>query len=249
MSFNSLLKATEVFASRNAPAILTGVGIAGAFASAFLAGKGAFKASGILSEEAPDLTTKRKIDLTWQCYIPAALALTATTAAIFSANHIGATRLIAVSTAYSITERAYDEYRDKVAQKFGPKQELAARDEIAQDRVTQNPVGLNPVLVTGTGDSLCYDAYSMRYFRSNMEAIRKAGNDVNEAAHNDEFCSLADFYDKLNLPSNSHHELMGWHADHLLKLNISSVMADNDQPAISMDFYVAPKHSYRYDGM
>ena len=75
---------------------------------------------------------------------------------------------------------------------IGKKKEQAIRDDIAKDRVTANPV--REVVVTDRGSTLCYDSLSGRYFKSDIETLRKTVNDLNRRMRDEMFISLNDFY-------------------------------------------------------
>ena len=66
------------------------------------------------------------------------------------------------------------------------------------------------VIKTGKGDALFYDTFSGRYFRSSVESIRTAENEMNRAAACGEFVSLNTFYDTLGLDSIKFGDDFGW---------------------------------------
>lgn len=231
----------------NSPVILTAIGVAGTLTTAYLAGQASFKAARIIEEQQKDvvwdLSSREKIELTWQLYIPAAGSAVTTIACIIAANHIGHRRAVAMAAAYAISERAFDEYRNKIVEKIGEKREQAARDEIAQDRVARTEMGSREVVIV-SGDVLCYDAFSGRYFTSNMERLRQAQNEINHQVLNDYHASLTEFYQLIGLSPTSLSEEVGWNSDRLLELKFSTVLAGDGRPAISFDFVVSPIRNY-----
>ena len=155
-----------------------------------------------------------------------------------------AARAAAVAAAYTISEKAFSEYKEKVVERLGTPKEQKIRDEVAQDRVTKNPPNERETIITGGGEVLCYEAFTGRYFKSDMETLKKAQNDLNYVMLNDGYASLSDFYNKIDLPTTSYSDEIGWTSDKLLELNFSTVLSDDGRPCISIDFMAAPVRDY-----
>lgn len=260
MHVPQVLKTIEKLTIDNSPLILTALGVAGTITTALLTAKAAVKADRIITEEEenqkrhgeynPDdfghpLTTKDKIGLVWPLYIPAVVSASTTVTAIILANRIGTRRAAAMAAAYTVLERAGEEYRDKIIEKFGANKEREARDTIAQDRVRENPVGRNEVIITGGGDVLCYDLYTGRYFRSDKQTILKAVNDTNYQIINGMgYASLNDFYNRLGLSNTETGDEVGWNGDALLEPIFSTTISDDDRPCLVVQLHVKPARSY-----
>lgn len=257
MNLNEIIKQAQKLAIDNSPAILTAIGVTGTLTTAYLTGKASFKAAKILSdmqyteninrgagEIRHELSTKEKAKLIWKLYIPAISTGVITCTAVVFANRIGSRRAAAMAAAFSLSERAFDEYKGKIVETIGKNKERAVHDEIAQDRVTNNPVSKNQVIVTGSGDVLCYDMYTGRYFESSMEKLNKARNDLNYDIINDGYASLTDFYSKIRLSGTKNSDDVGWRSDRLLELIITTTMSEDNRPCLAMDFAVAPVPNY-----
>ena len=147
-----------------------------------------------------------------------------------------------MATAYAITERAFDEYREKVTEKIGEKKEQSVRDEIAQNRVTANPV--SHVEVHGKGNVLMYDKYSARYFYSDMETMRKVENELNHTIVHNYYASLQDLYDRIGLDRTGYSEELGWNSEHLLEFRFSATISDDDRPCMVIDYLIEPIRNY-----
>jgi hypothetical protein len=253
MNFSKLAKHTENFITDNSPTILTALGVTGALTTAFFTGKASFKARDIIDNEqyrldlCPErhiLEPKEKAKLVWKVYIPAVGTAVITVVCIVSANRIGTRRAAALASALTISEKAIGEYKDKVLEKLGSAKEQKIRDEIAQDRANQNPVGSNEIVIIGTGESLCYDEYSSRYFKSDMETLKKGQNDINYTVLNEGSASLGDFYKKIGLSSTEYSEEVGWTTDELLELRFTTIISDDQRPCISISFKSKPIRNY-----
>jgi hypothetical protein len=246
MSFADLVKRASKLATDNSPAILTAIGVTGVVTTAYLTGKATFKAAEILNNDVRGelLEPREKVELVWKLYIPAAGTAVTTIACIILADRIGTRRAAAVAAAYTLSEKAFEEYKKKVVEKIGEKKEQEVRDEIAQDRVNERPVSSSQVIITGEGDVLCFDRFTGRYFESSIDKLRKAENETNHQVLNDFYASLSDFYHRVGLPATSMSDDVGWNSDKLLMLDISATLSENDRPCIAVGFSVAPVRGY-----
>jgi len=261
MDFGALAKRAGKIARDNSPAILTAIGVTGVVTTAYLTGKATFKAAEILREAEEirktefggpgfepgdeELMWNDKFELVWKLYIPAAGSAVMTASAIIFANRIGNRRVAALISAYNISEKAFEEYRDKVLEKMGPKREQTVKDEIAQDRVTKNPVSKSQlVVIQNGGATLCMDLHSGRYFNSDMETIRKAVNDLNAQVINESYASLTDFWDRLGLPRTAESDEIGWSTDRLLEVDYSATLDEHGKPCMTIGFRASPIRGY-----
>ena len=191
-----------------------------------------------------EVTLTEMAKMTWKEYIPPAISGALTISAIIMANRIGTRRTAAMAAAYSLSDKAFSEYKEKVVEHIGKNKELKVRDEIAQDRVNDAPVGTREVIITGGGEVLFFDMYTSRYFKSDMETVKKAMNDVNYMILNHDSASLTDFYDKIGLSRTKHSDDVGWNHDKLLDIQFSTTMSEDDRPCIAIDFKAAPIRNY-----
>ena len=253
MVFTEWFEKGQGFTRENSSTILTAVGVTGTVTTAYLTGKASVKAHELIKlEEAHiyrlqdgvgvKLEFKDQARLVWKEYIPAASVGVLTISSIIGANHISSRKATALAAAYGLSERALVEYKEKVVEHLGKNKELKVREEIAQDRVSKNPV--SQVIITGNGDVLCYDALTGRYFESNIETIKKAMNDINYRIMNHGSESLSAFYDEVGLPPTSLSDEIGWNSNELMDIAFATTMSTDDRPCISIDFTVAPAPHY-----
>ncbi|QFP94931.1 membrane protein [Gordonia phage OhMyWard] len=256
MPITDVAKNIEKFAIANSPAILTATAVTGTITVAVLTGQASFKAARLIAEaevepavsgesEFPQvLDTKEKVELVWTLYIPAVTVGITTIGAIIMANQIGYRRTAAMAAAYSVSEKAFGEYRDKVVTKLGEKKEQGVRDEIAQDRVDANPPTSQQVMMVGTNEVLFYDTFSGRYFSSSMENIRQAQNDLNFQIINENYASLNDFYDEVGLDTIEIGDEFGWSADAKFEVRFSTTLSADQRPCIVIDYTTHPHQHY-----
>lgn len=232
------------------PEILTGVGIAGMISSTVLAVRATPKALELLddakNEKGEDLSKKEVIATTWKCYIPSALTCTASVACLVGASSVNYKRNAALATAYKLSEEALTIYKEKVVETLGEKKEQAIQDKVAQEKIDRDPVTSKEVIIAGSGTTLCYDTISSRYFTSDMETIRKALNDVNKKLLAQDYVSLNEFYDEIDLDHTKIGDDIGWNTwrDGLIEIDFSSSISKDGRPCLVLDYTVEPRYDF-----
>lgn len=258
MTLPNIVQRGQRLAAEHAPLIMTAIGVAGTITTAVLAGKASYEAALVIDDEftkerqiagargeLPELLTPReKFELVWKLYIPATGTGLLTIGCIIGANRVGTRRAAAMAAAYSMSERAFETYRDKVVDQIGKPKEQKVRDEIAQDRVNARPVDNQQVIVTGGGEVLCFDIYTGRYFNSSMESLKQAQNNFNHKLLKDDYQSLNDFYNMVGLSTVKQGDNVGWEAGQMLELLFSTTMSDDQRPCIAVDFLPVPDPRY-----
>jgi len=231
----------------HSPEILTAFGITGVATTAYLTGKATVTATRLVdeSESRGGISNVRKqrikerVQLVWKLYIPAASSGAITIACIFGAQRVNTRRTTAAVTAYTVAERAFSEYREKVVEQIGKGPEQKVRDKIAQDRVDKFPP--SGLVVMGTGHVLCCELYTGRYFQSEMETLKQARNDINARVNQERWVTLSEFYDIIGLDHTSVSSSLGWDADKLMDIQFTSVLAEGKDPCLAFDYnYVKP---------
>ena len=254
LNFSKMVKDTKRFISAKSPEILTGIGIAGMITTTVLAVKATPKALDLIAKaedakfdnghEDP-LTTIEKVKVAWKPYIPAAVTGTLSVVCLIGASSVNARRNAALATAYKLSETALTEYKQKVIETVGEKKEKIVREAIDKDKIEKNPVSKSEVIVTKKGETLCYEAISGRYFKSDIDTIEKAVNEINRRLLNDMYISLNELYDEIGLENISLGEDLGWKVeDGLIEIEWSSQIADDGSPCIVMNYLRAPKYGY-----
>lgn len=249
MNISGMASRVAKFASDNSPAILTAIGVVGTLTTAVLTGKAAFRAAQILDDRETEiirdnedpLNSREKVYLTWKLFIPPVVVGGLTIASIIGSNRIEARRASALVAAYALSERAFDEYKNKIVEKMGERKEIAVRDEIAQDRITRNPPSAELMAWEEDGKSqLCCDLFTGRYFLGSVEGIRRAENDINFQIIGSNYASVSDFYERVGLARTSMSDDFGWNLDKPLDVHISTAMTPLGRPCITFDFTVVP---------
>ncbi len=257
--------------SKHSPAIFTGVGIAAMASAIIFAVKATPEATKLIEDEqdrkvddfldkqekVPDpevmqeetkLTPVEVVKVAWKPYIPAAVAAVSGAACIINGNRIHAKRNAALIAAYQISEEAlkeYKEYRDKVVEEIGEKKEQVVHDEVVKDEVKRKPVQEQKVICTGKGETLCYDITSGRYFKSDIDSIRKSENILNRRLIDEMYISLNDYYYEMGLRETSVGNDIGWNIDSgMLEFEFTSMLTENEIPCLVINFSTEPRYDY-----
>ncbi len=236
---------------KHSPEILTGIGIAGMITTTVMAVRATPKALRLIDEkkeelETDELTPKETIQAAWPCYIPAAITGTVSIACLIGASSVNIRRRAALATAYSLSESALKEYQEKVVETIGKKKEESIRDAVAKDKIEKNPVSSREVIITEKGNTLCYDAVSGRYFKSDIDKLKKAENELNRRMRDEMYISLNDFYYEIGLKGTSIGDEIGWNIDKgYINLDFSSQLAEDGTPCLVIGYYVEPRYDFR----
>lgn len=248
-NLTTITKTIQRNLNKESPMILTGLASGGVLATVFAAIHDTREATVLIEAAAyekkcqvEDLEPIDIVKAAWKAYIPTATAAVLTISCILGANSIHAKRTATLASLYSLSEKALREYRANVIKVVGEKKEQKIRDELAQYRLTNNPVKEEDIYVTGHGGHLIYDPLTSRYFRSDIEHIRQKINDFNEEMFSDTYQTLNDFYYLLGLEPAGLGSDSGWDVnDGKLVIRFSSKIAENGEPCIVLDYSLNPK--------
>lgn len=249
MNTGVIVKASRQFGrsiNKNSPTILTALGVGGLVSTVILAVKATPKAMEILEREKQfrleeynddrDLEILDTISLTWETYLPTTIMGLATIACMIGSNSIHLRRNAALASLFSITETALKEYQAKVVEKIGDSKEEKIRGEIAQDHLDAKPLDSKNVLVASTGDMLCFDSLSGRYFISDVETIRRIQNDFNKRLMTEMDITLNELYDEMNLDPIEMGNLMGWTIDKgMVDIFFAAKLSKDGKPCIVIE--------------
>lgn len=248
-----VLRDLQRFAIQNSPTILTSIGVVGTISTAVLTARSTARAVRLIDEinnpprmqgeDAPvSLDTREAAKLVWREFVPPAVVGAVTLAAIIGANHIGGRRAAAFATAYKLSEKMAEEYRQKVVDTIGREKEDLLRGELTKDRVGRVP-GVETI-VLGEGEVVFYDEWSGRAFKKTIDEVANAVNQLNYQINQSWCASLSEFYDLLGLPKTRVSDDYGWNSDELLEPYYSSTLLEDGRPARSISFNVQPFQNY-----
>lgn len=243
------------FVKNNTPALLTAVGITGFVSTALLAARAGAEGERVLEQERWDraqvghklqgeiITTREAIELTWKHYVPAGITLLIAAGCVIGAQTLNVKKQTALLGIATMTEGYLADYKEKVIEVVGEKQERDIVNKLASDRIEKAQPSISQVLIAEE-EVWCFDTITSREFRSTMEALRRAENEINHQTQHDWSASLNDFYDKVGLPRAEIGEDIGWNSDKLLDLQITTTKF-KDKPMLAVDYRPRPTLGYQ----
>lgn len=246
-------KGAKLKISKHSPEILVGVGIAGMCATTVLAVKATPKALQLIEEKKKEerkdeLTPVEVVQTCWKTYVPAAVTGVVSVACLIGSSSVSARRNAALATAYTISETALRDYREKVVETIGEKKEQAVREKVAQKKIDETQIVPSQIIMTGAGKTLFLDPISNRAFESDLETVRRIINDLNERMilGMEEYISLSEFYDEVGLSHTRNSDDIGWNIgkDGQIRVSFPVGKTDDGRPCFVLDYDIAPRYDY-----
>ena len=256
---------------KHSPEILTGIGITGMITTTVLAVKATPKALELIGEAkykkeeetvehnckvnkvsecmSSDLKPLEVVKAAWKPYVPAAITGSLSVACLVGASRVNFKRNAALATAYTLSEKVLKDYKDSVVETIGEKKEEKIKEKVAQKKVDKQPASKSEVvMVNSDGNVLFLEPVSNRYFKSDVESIRKIINDLNYrlTTGTEEYISLSEFYDEIGLSHTSISDEIGWniYRDGQIAVDMPSAKTDKGEPCLVLDYNVSPRYDY-----
>lgn len=240
---------------KHSPEILTGLGIAGMFTTTVLAVKATPKALRLIEEakelkkstpeDKPELTKTETVKAAWKPYIPAVITGVVSTGCLIGGQSVSARRNAALATAYQLSTTALNEYKDKVVETVGETTAKEVRDKIVQDKQDKNSEGKTIILTTDE-DIWMYEPLSNQYFKSTMNKVDAAVNEMNGRMIDgcEMYVSLNDFLAELNLKPSAVGSDIGWSVHRRIDLTYDNDRDDKGRPCLVIAYLQPPFHDY-----
>lgn len=238
------------YVTKHSPELLTGCAVAGTVGTAILAAAATPEALRRVAKKKRELGTGEitfidKVKATWTVYIPTAISAAVTGACIIGSHSIQSKRNAALMAAYTLSEAALREYKDKALEVLNPKQVEEIRSGVAQDKANTQPFEETAALKTGYGDSLFYDTISGRYFYSDIERVKQTIHNLNMRLFDEQFISQNELFDELGLPPTGGGYELGWNANNgHIEAEYSAIIAKDGRPCITISYQVSPHFRY-----
>lgn len=126
-------------------------------------------------------------------------------------------KIVALTSAYELSEARTRDYIAKVRDKFGEKKAKEVEDEYYQEQAEKNmPTGPRDtnICITGKGDQLYYDEGSGRFFRASPQWLERCKVDISHEVFVNDNASVNDFYYILGIPAIDLGNGAGWESTH-----------------------------------
>lgn len=253
-----LIKKTGNRLDKNAPTILAIAGAVGVIITVTEAIKATPKACDILDgkiaevnkdldEPIEHLEPIETIKETWKCYISTIVFGTLTIACIVGSNSLNKRRNAALLGAYAIMDKSYLDLKKKIPEIVGETKANEIQAAVAKQQIDEKPVSNSEVVVTGKGEMLCLDPFSMRYFKSTINDIEKAVNRINTGMLNNMnmYASLNELYYEIGLDPTVVGNDIGWRVDRgIIELKPYAQLTEGGEPCIVITYETPPEYGY-----
>lgn len=252
------LKKIKDILNKNSTHIMTGAGIITELATFYIIAK----RSPIVRDEL-DILHERlansdkeysKAEILWEevkvatpIYLPA-IGTGITSVGLIAGSDIkAAKRLAGVASLLQIRNNDIAEYKNKVKELVGETKAEKINASVAKDAVEKTfeeskKNTIEEIIPDNT--VLCYDKMSGRYFRSSVEAIRKAESKLNKQLISEMYVSLNDLYFELGLSPIGMGDEIGWNIDELIDIVFNSIVAPDGTPSLVIEYLIEPRYDY-----
>lgn len=226
-SFQTFWQKSMLYLKRGSPTILTCIGAVGVVATSAMAIQATPKALKLIHKDSrlrhdgdPYAYTKMEaIESAWKCYIPTVLIGTSTIVCIFGANILSTRQQGAITSAYSMLNESYKQYRKAANKVYGNDADSKIKAEMAKDAyIGTCDWGYQTYNMEMDSESepvLCYDLISARYFNTTMAAVINAQYHINRNLQLRGYTSLNEYYSFLGIEGIDYGDEMGWCLDEI----------------------------------
>lgn len=241
-----LITATEAIKNHSAGATLTvsGIGYLMAVVSGCKATVKAVRKTDYEEEKKGEpLTKKELVETNWKYYIPTAALTVGSTLGLVAASRNYGGQIKSLAALYAISETALKDQEEAVKQTFGEKQAAKVQDETARQVLARTFDESPAVMNTRKGSTLCLDRFSGRYFRMDIENLRKAINDANFKLNREGYLSYNELFYEIcdEFEDMVYGDTVGWKAEYgLIDPKFTSALTKDNEPCLVLDFYTRP---------
>ena len=248
------------FITKNSPTILTVMGSAGLVGTVVHAVTATPKAIMLLDERLNDthdtwhtqdiiLATKEDLNAwqvvqtCWKPFVPTLIIGGASIACIVGANSINLKRQAALVGMYTMANKNLEEYEKKVREILGDKNADKVRDVLNQDAVAGMKEG--DIIHTRLGETLFYEPLSGRYFKQDIERVKRAETEIKNQLLHSPIVTLNDYFQEIGLPPIAIGEEIGWCMDEigdLIRMNMDTTITSEGQPCIVLKWDTRPSY-------
>lgn len=256
MNLKSMTRSIRRSLGKNAPKLLLGVGIAGAFTAVAFAVEATPKAMLLLEDKKRELDVekldaKTVVKTAAPVYIPTAISLGMSAVCCIGALNVKERQNAALAAACTLSETALKTYQTKVVEAVGAEKEQQIREAVSLEKMAKNPEPKNIPTAKGikmddvTYDQRvkCWESLSGNYIWTTRNAIEKALNGLNKQLLSDFRVTENDLFDYLGMEHNRNGDLLGWDTENTLEIETfySSKLDDDGMPCLVLDYRTPPK--------
>lgn len=237
MKLSKILNDLRCTCKVHAPEISVGVGIS-LWTLALWSGIKSTPKAIVLKEESKAEKPIDILKVTWKYYIPTVILASAGTASIIYGTKVAIQRSAAIASAYALSNVSFNEYKEKVKEVIGKKKEKEITEKIAEDSLEKHPIKERNITETGRGNTLCYDIINDRYFRSDIEYMRRAELEFNKLLHREGLATVNELIYVLYKGHSKLGDHLGWNSDttEYLEFEFTSKLTPDGEPCLVLNY-------------
>ena len=196
---------------RAAPTILTCLSAVGMVLTIVTAVKATPKAMELLkeatAEKGEELTKIEVLKATAPAYVPTALFGVSTLSCMFGANILNRKQQASYISAYTLLDKSFRQYKDKVKEMYGDGADYSVRDEIIKEKSDTLDLYFSDEKL------VFYEEHCGEFFELSKEEVLLAEYHLNRNFILRGYTTLNEFYEFLGLPTTEIGEKLGWSCD------------------------------------
>lgn len=242
----------ERYARKNAPSILTGMGIIGVIGTAVMAVKDTKKAEKLIKDKnrtkiltrGLQLTKTERVIAAAPAYLPTMTTGLATIACIYGANSINKTRQTMLLSAYGYLHQCHTDYKDAVKELYGNEV-----DEKIQEHIMVKNL---PEVKPEQEEIVVYEEYSGTYITTTKEKIQNGLFHANRHFSWAGAMTINDILDCFDSLESTQGDVYGWtlHKHYecggplWIDANIKEYKVIDDKQVYVLKWNIAPSIDY-----
>lgn len=241
---NAAWKKSSRWVNVHSPELLLGTGLASGVASLYFTIRATIKSVRYVDSQDEKLPGKVIAKRIWKNYIPAALSAGASAACFVGMHRIQSHRNAALAAAYAASNASLLEYKNKVIEKIGEKEEKEVEAAVLEDKVKAKPITATNVEVIDPHGSIYYEKFTDKYLRIDIERVYKAIVTINREIQFDPI-SLNYFFELIDWKWQEIGDDRGWPASSTgIEFNTIPVKSDTGEAVLGFKFWPEPVAGY-----
>lgn len=191
-----------------------------------------------------ELTKAEKFKAVWYYYIPAVTAEAFGVAFIIGSSKMDAKQHATLAAAYSMTTAAFNEYKEKVIETIGEKEEEGIKDGVMRDKVDRSVS--KEVYVATNGDTLFYEPISDTLFVSSIYEVRKGLNNFNRDMLSEDSKAFNELAYEFGLKGlKTVGDEIGWNInDGYIDIRFVGHISEDMRPCLALEYNIEPKYGF-----
>lgn len=200
---------------KNAPAILSGLAVAGIITTAIFSSLSAIKAVELIDKARETKGNKplTKKEILWTVapvYVPTVVIAGATILCVFGINRYNRKSQMAIASLYSMTDQTLRDYRAKVKELYGDEADKDVTDAIIKDIDEEIDAELSKE--GRDWNTMFYEPITDCYFYSDKVTVLRAAYELNRKITLKGCASVNNYLGYLGLSTKDYCDNLGWSA-------------------------------------